>query len=159
MKCKTLIISFFLLFIFFLTGSYNSSAINLEVEGILIHNSKSIKGGVINVVLNSKIKSQTISRRNGRFNFSLEYGEDYIIEASKDGYITKKIIISTKIDDDIVSAGGITEGFFDLQIQMTEMVPGLNILVFNQPVRKFEFILTWTLKAGLRKSWKKLINN
>ena len=139
MKCKTLIISFFLLFIFFLTGSYNSSAKNLEVEGILIHNSKSIKGGVINVILNSKITAQAISRRNGRFNFNLEYGEDYIIEASKDGYITKKIIISTKIDDDIVSAGGITEGFFDLQIQMTEMVPGLNILVFNQPVRKFEF--------------------
>jgi tetratricopeptide (TPR) repeat protein len=139
MKYKIYIFYLIILSVFFITDTLKCSEPTLGVEGILVHESKAIKGGVINVIYESKIESYTISRRNGRFDFTLDYGKEYIIEASKDGFITKKIIISTVIDDDIMKAGGVTEGFFDLQINMIEMVPGLNITVYNQPVRRYEF--------------------
>jgi tetratricopeptide (TPR) repeat protein len=139
MKLNTFILRLLLLFIFLVTGSYKSDALQLNVQGVVTHDGSTISGAVINVILNSKIESQVISRRNGRFDFSVDYGEDYIVEVSKEGFITKKIIISTKIDEDIIMAGGVTEGFFDLQIPMIEMVAGLNTTVFNQPVKKYVF--------------------
>jgi serine phosphatase RsbU (regulator of sigma subunit)/Tfp pilus assembly protein PilF len=139
MKLNTFIFRFLLLFIFLVTGSYISDTLQLNVQGIVTHDGKTINGAVINVILNSKIVSQVITRKNGRFDFSVNYGEDYIVEVSKEGFITKKIIISAKIDEDIIRAGGVTEGFFDLQIPMIEMIPGLNTSVFNQPVKKYVF--------------------
>ena len=139
MKLNTFILRFLLLFIFLVTGSYNSDTLQLSVQGIVTHDGNTLNGAVINVLLNSKRVSQVITRRNGRFDFSVNYGEDYIVEVSKEGFITKKIIISTKIDEDIIKAGGVTEGFFDLQIPMIEMVSGLNTSVFNQPVKKYVF--------------------
>jgi tetratricopeptide (TPR) repeat protein/serine phosphatase RsbU (regulator of sigma subunit) len=139
MKLNTFILRFLLLFIFLVTGSYNSDTLQLNIQGIVTHDGKAMNGAVINVLLHSKIESQVITGRNGRFDFSVNYGEDYIVEVSKEGFITKKIIISTKIDEDIIRAGGVTEGFFDLQIPMIEMVPGLNTSVFNKPVKKYVF--------------------
>lgn len=139
MRLNTFIISPLFLFIFLITGSYVYDTIQLDVQGIVTHNGSDLNGAVINVLLNSKIESQVVSRKNGRFDFTVDYGKDYIIEVSKEGFITKKIIISTKIDEDIIRAGGVTEGFFDLQIPMIEMVPGLKTSVFNRPVKKYVF--------------------
>ncbi len=139
MKFNTYISVFFASIFIVTSGSYAQNSPQLEVEGVVLHNGKTLSGAVINVLLDSRMESQVISKRNGRFGFLLDYGEDYIMETSKEGYITKKIIISTRIDEDIIKAGGITEGFFDLQIEMIEMVQGLNTTVFNQPVKKYVF--------------------
>ena len=139
MRLNTFFISSLFLFIFLVTGSYVYDTIQLNVQGIVTHNGSNLNGAVINVLLNSKKESQVISRKNGRFNFAVDYGEDYVVEVSKDGFITKKIIISTKIDEDIIGSGGVTEGFFDLQIPMIEMIHGLKTSVFNRPVKKYVF--------------------
>jgi tetratricopeptide (TPR) repeat protein/serine phosphatase RsbU (regulator of sigma subunit) len=139
MKSNTYITAFFVSFLIITSGSFAQDSPQLEVEGVVLHNAKPLNGAVINVILGSSIESQVVSKRNGRFDFYLDYGKDYVIETSREGYITKKIIISTKIDEDIIKAGGITEGFFDLQIEMIEMVPGINMAVFNRPVRKYVF--------------------
>jgi tetratricopeptide (TPR) repeat protein len=139
MKFNTYISVFFASIFIVTSGLYAQNSPQLEVEGVVLHNGKTLSGAVINVLLDSRMESQVISKRNGRFGFLLDYGEDYIMETSKEGYITKKIIISTRIDEDIIKAGGITEGFFDLQIEMIEMVQGLNTTVFNQPVKKYVF--------------------
>ena len=139
MKSYTYISILFVSFLIITSGSFAQNSPQLEVQGVTIHNGKTLSGVIINVIRGSSIEKQVISKRNGRFDFKLNYGEDYVIEASKEGYITRKIIISTNIDDDIIKAGGITEGFFDLQIEMIEMVPGINTAVFNRPVKKYVF--------------------
>jgi tetratricopeptide (TPR) repeat protein len=141
MKLNTFIYRFLILiiFLFLIKGSFFNYDIQLNIQGIVTHDGKTLNGAVINVLLDSKQIKQVITRRNGRFDFSVSYGEDYIVEVSKEGFITKKIIISARIDEDILRAGGVTEGFFDLQIPMIEMVPGLNTTVFNQPVKKYVF--------------------
>jgi serine phosphatase RsbU (regulator of sigma subunit) len=139
MKSNTYITALFVSFLIITSGSFAQDSPKLEVQGVTIHYGKTLSGVIINVIRGLSIESQVISKRNGRFDFKLDYGEDYIIEASKEGYVTKKIIISTNIDEDIIKAGGITEGFFDLQIDMIEMVPGINTAVFNQPVKKYVF--------------------
>jgi tetratricopeptide (TPR) repeat protein/serine phosphatase RsbU (regulator of sigma subunit) len=139
MKSNTYITAFFVSFLIIISGSFAQDSPQLEVQGVTIPYGKTLSGVIINVIRGSSIESQVISKRNGRFDFKLDYGEDYVIEASKEGYITKKIIISTNIDKDIIKAGGITEGFFDLQIEMIEMVPGINTAVFNHPVKKYIF--------------------
>jgi serine phosphatase RsbU (regulator of sigma subunit) len=139
MKSNTYISVIFAVFFTITSGSFAQNPPQLEVQGVTIHNGKTLSGVIINVIRGPSRESQVISKRNGRFDFKLDYGEDYVIEASKEGYITRKIIISTDIDDDIIKAGGVTEGFFDLQIEMIEMVPGINTAVFNRPVKKYIF--------------------
>jgi serine phosphatase RsbU (regulator of sigma subunit)/Tfp pilus assembly protein PilF len=139
MKSNTYITALFISFLIITSGSFVQDSPQLEVQGVTTHYGNTLRGVIINIIRGSSIESQVISKRNGRFDFKLDYGEDYVIEASKEGYITKKIIISTNIDKDIIRAGGITEGFFDLQIEMIEMVPGINTAVFNQPVKKYIF--------------------
>ncbi|UCH14775.1 MAG: hypothetical protein JSV22_02140, partial [Bacteroidales bacterium] len=97
MRFNTFIISSLFLFIFSVTGFHIYDTIQLNVQGIVTHNGSNLNGAVINVILNSKKESQVISRRNGRFDFSVNYGDDYIVEVSKEGFITKKIIISAKV--------------------------------------------------------------
>lgn len=111
----------------------------LTVEGTVLHYGKPVNGAVVIIFLDKKKADQIITSRNGRFSATLKYQKEYIIEISKQGLVTKKIIVSTQIPGHVMAIGGVTEGFTDLIIPMLERIPGMNTEPFNEPVTRFIF--------------------
>lgn len=70
---------------------------------------------------------------DGKNNIELEYQHDYVFSFSKQGYVTKKIFISTKVPKSVLK-----DGFdpYSFDITIFKQMEGVNIVVFNQPVAK-----------------------
>ncbi len=119
------------------TANPNNDTLRMEVNGIVTHNARSLANAIITVRQDSAVVDQQMTRRNGRFDIFLKYRYDYMLEVSKEGFITKRIIISTKIPEQTIRDGG--TGFYDLNIPMIEMINGLDVSIFNNPVTRFEF--------------------
>ncbi|MCK7537002.1 MAG: hypothetical protein MZV63_41590 [Marinilabiliales bacterium] len=60
----------------------------------------SAKDGLIKLFENDKLIESFTSDRSGKFSLSLDLNKEYIIEFSKEGYVTKKISIDTHVPDD-----------------------------------------------------------
>lgn len=87
----------------------------------------------------------TIERSNGsqeyvkgqnNITLHLPYNDEYILSFKKEGYITKKIFISTKVPSDRSGQGFDTYNF-DVVIFPQE--DDVNLVVFNQPVAKITY--------------------
>ena len=115
----------------------NKTELKLEINGIVTHYGKPVGNTLISIYLDSMAIDQLLSKRNGRFDIFLDYQKEFIIEFSKEGYVTKRIIISTYVPEKTRQEGG--AGFYDLNVDLTEMIRGLDIEVFNQPVTKYIF--------------------
>ena len=109
----------------------------LEVNGITTYNGKPVGNVIISIYHNSLIVEQLQGKRNGRFDVFLDYQKEYILEFSKEGFVTKQIIISTIVPEKALMQGG--TGFYDLNVEMVEMIKGLNTALFDHPVAKYIF--------------------
>lgn len=90
---KLLLILIFSLFIslnLFAQGKY-------EFHGMMMHNGKPVKEGLINIYENDRLSTFSWTLSNGYYKLYLEYDRVYTIEYTKDGLITKRIIINTQI--------------------------------------------------------------
>ncbi|NNM95692.1 MAG: carboxypeptidase regulatory-like domain-containing protein [Bacteroidia bacterium] len=67
----------------------------IEVKGAVTENSRKLPGAVITVYAGGSAVN-TINSSDGRFDFNLSSGTDYMISFTKAGYITKQISFSTK---------------------------------------------------------------
>ncbi len=72
----------------------------------------------------------------GRSSIDLEYQHDYIFSFSKNGYVTKKVFVSTK-----VPKSAIKDGFdpYAFDITIYKQFEGVNVVMFNQPVARIVF--------------------
>lgn len=73
---------------------------------------------------------------DGKNNIDLDYQHDYIFSFSKNGYVTKKVFISTK-----VPKSSIKDGFdpYVFDITIYKQFEGVNVVMFNQPVARIVF--------------------
>ncbi len=140
MRLRTVLNIFFVFVLLYLpVYSHNyTDVLKLEVNGIVTHDGKAVSRAIITTILDSAVIDQIITKRSGKFDLFLEYRKEYILEVSKEGFVTKQIIISTNIPDKIIKEGG--AGFYDLNIPMIELIKGLNTTVFNNPVEKYVFV-------------------
>ena len=109
----------------------------LEVNGIATYNNKPVGNIIISIYHNSLIVEQLQGKRNGRFDVFLDYQKEYVLEFSKEGFVTKQIIISAMVSEKALMQGG--TGFYDLNVEMVEMIRGLNTALFDLPVAKYVF--------------------
>ncbi len=109
----------------------------LEVNGITTHQSKPVGNVIISIFQDSLVVDQLLGRRNGRFDAFLDYQKEYVLEFSKEGFVTKQIIISAMVPEKVVIQGG--TGFYDLNVEMVEMIKGLNTELFENPVARYVF--------------------
>ncbi|HNQ12898.1 MAG TPA: hypothetical protein PKH65_00865 [Bacteroidia bacterium] len=94
---------------------------------------------------NYETSGVTIERSNGsqeyvkgqsNITIHLPFNDEYILSFKKEGYITKKIFISTKVPSDRSSQGFDTYNF-DIVIFPQE--DDVNLVVFNQPVARINY--------------------
>lgn len=68
---------------------------DLTVKGIIREGKKPLKESTIIIYKDNKVIEQ-IAAIDGKFDFILEYDNDFILEFSKKGYVSKKIHINTE---------------------------------------------------------------
>lgn len=79
--------------------------------------------------------SQTLPGTSS-FKVDLDFNATYVLSFNKPGYVTKKIELNTTMDDERRSQG---VHFVDFVVVLFKQYDGVNIVVFNQPVGKFQY--------------------
>ena len=87
------IILLFALSCFCIAGFCQSS--DLLVKGIIREGKKPLKESTIIIYKDNKVMNQ-ITSRDGKFELSLAYDDDFVLEFSKKGYVSKRINFNTK---------------------------------------------------------------
>ena len=67
---------------------------NLTVKGRIMEGKKNLKDATIIVYKNNKVVTQ-FTPTNGKFTMQFTYDESYVLEFSKQGYVSKKLEINT----------------------------------------------------------------
>lgn len=67
---------------------------HLTVDGIISEGNKKLKDATITVYKNGKVADQ-ITSTNGKFALSLAYDQSFVLEFSKQGYVSKKLEVNT----------------------------------------------------------------
>jgi len=109
-------------------------------------------------------KWRTRDGDDGKNYIDLDYQHEYIFSFSKQGYVTKKIYVSTKVPQSIIKDGFDPYAF---DITIFKQVEGVNIVVFNQPVARiiynedlddfgFDTDYTKSVLAGIQDAEKEL---
>ena len=73
---------------------------------------------------------------DGKLTLDLVFNEEYTLTFAKEGYVTKRILVNTKVPPDRLK-----QGFdpYDFDVVLFKQYEGVNIIVFNQPVAKIAF--------------------
>lgn len=93
-------------------------------------NSKPLQGVIIVVSFDDKNILQTSTESNGRYEITLDLQKTYFFEFSKQGYITQKYKVNTKIPSSEL------DNFYDTKdcdVILTENFEGLNTKLFEKP--------------------------
>lgn len=110
----------------------------IEVKGQVTENDKKLHGAVISV-LEGGSTVNTVNSSDGKFDFQLQAGNDYVITFSKPGYITKRISFSTKNVPADRGKYGFTPFTID-EVDIFPEVPGTDVdQILQQPIAKINF--------------------
>jgi len=80
----------------------------------------------------NKLESKSIPS-NGKFNYEMDFGHDYMFEFSKEGFVTKKVSISTFVPEDVLSRDSQFPPF-KFAIDLFPAYEGLDLSIFDQPM-------------------------
>jgi len=110
---------------------------SIYVKGKITIDNSSLPDVKINILVNKINEKTIINDNNGEYNFTLEPAKNYIIEYTKQNFVTKLISISTKE----VTKDEIKYGMFPLtiDIELFENFEGLNTEVLKEPVAKWTY--------------------
>ena len=81
---------------------------------------------------------KNVSPSKARYEYDLDYGNEYLFTFTKPGYITKKIIFNTKVPEDRIAEGFVP---FPFIVTLFKQYDDINTVVFNQPVGIIGFSL------------------
>ena len=70
----------------------------LVIDGRVMEGSRKLDKAMITLTKNGVVDKKTRTASNGKFSLVLQPDNDYIIDISKSGYVTKLISVSTKGD-------------------------------------------------------------
>ncbi|MFA8437097.1 MAG: hypothetical protein ACEPOZ_21530, partial [Marinifilaceae bacterium] len=71
--------------------------------------------------------------RNGKFEYKLEFGHEYVLSFSKNGFVTKKVSISTYVPDEILQRDSQFPPF-KFKVSLFPAYEGIDLSVFDQPM-------------------------
>ncbi len=108
----------------------------LQVEGKLGIINGSPKDGEIKLYENGRLVETYISDRSGKMKVDLDLNKDYILEFSKEGYVTKKININTEMPEEYLNNRFAPIRF---AVDLFQQYDEVNTVVFTQPVGVIKF--------------------
>ncbi len=106
-----------------------------KIYGKYIVNGGSTAGANITIEKNG-VRVKVVEAEKSKFEFPLEYDCEYIFSFSKDGYVTKKIQVSTKVPKEKQS---LEFESFKFDVEIFKQYDGVNTVIYNQPVGKIRF--------------------
>jgi hypothetical protein len=106
-----------------------------KIYGKYIVNGGSTSGAKITIEKNG-VRVKVVEAEKSKFEFPLEYDCEYIFSFSKDGYVTKKIQVSTKVPKEKQS---LEFESFKFDVEIFKQYEGVNTVIYNQPVGKIRF--------------------
>ncbi|MCC6252044.1 MAG: hypothetical protein IT238_06235 [Bacteroidia bacterium] len=127
--------NFFILLIFTLLAVYSQAQEPFKVYGKFMVNGGSVKGAKIAIEKNG-VQVNVSERDNNKFEFALEYDCEYVFSFMKEGYITKKILVSCKVPKEKQT---LEFEPFKFDVEIFKQYPGVNTVIYNQPVGKIKF--------------------
>jgi len=118
-------------------GAFSQGAWNVIVDGRVMEGSRKLDKAVITLYKNGQVDKKAKTPTTGKFTFMLLPDNDYLIEISKVGYVSKKISISTKD----VPADKVKKGFppYPIQISLFKEIEGLDVSILEQPIGKVKY--------------------
>jgi hypothetical protein len=93
----------------------------------------SIENTFITIYENAvKLESKLVDN-NGKFTCDLDFGNDYIFEFSKEGFVTKKVSVSTFVPEEVLSRDSQFPPF-KFTVSLFPAYEGLDLSIFDQPM-------------------------
>ncbi len=114
-----------------------STVLYAKNDGITVYGTckikKGVEGGMQIRLLRNGINEQNTLSENGKFEYALQFNNQYELQFSKSGYITKKIVISTDVPERVLKANNDFPPF-KIEIELFPEVEGGNYAIFDEPV-------------------------
>lgn len=104
---------------------------SLEIIGAVKEGTKPLSDVKVTLMKNGAVVRHVSTNASGKFNFTFEPNANYLIVATRDGYVSKSVSFATKVPAD---AGPTWD--FDFIIDLFKDMPGLDKAVFRNPVAK-----------------------
>jgi tetratricopeptide (TPR) repeat protein len=127
-----------LFLVFFITAHFSYAQWSLDINGNVknLTEKSKLDGATISVTRNGKPYQSMSSASGGKFKLKLDPEGDYEIIFSKPGFVSKKIIASTKGIPPEDSKYGFE---FPMEMNLFEEVPGLDVSILKQPIGRIAF--------------------
>lgn len=129
------IICFLWLFVYSITGVIEANA--QKKRGITVYGTYLVEGGDVSdtqiEMLRNGVSVGTNNRGNGKFEYDLDFDQQYQLTFSQKGYITKKVVISTDVPERVLKANNKFPPF-EIKITLYRSVPGGDYSIFDDPV-------------------------
>lgn len=129
-----LILSFSLLFSLITSIAVSQNFIKIQGE-LSVLDGKS-KDGEIILYENGRQVESYVSDWSGKIKADLDLNKDYILEFTKEGYVTKKIRINTEVPDEYLNRNFAPIRF---AVDLFKQYDEVNIMIFTQPVGFIKF--------------------
>lgn len=123
-----------MLFVFFILGTLKAQE-PFKIYGKYMVNGGSVIGAKISIEKNG-VTVKVLDQDKSKFEFPLEYDCDYIFSFIKEGYVTKKVQVSTKIPKEKQT---LEFEPFKFDVEIFKQYAGVNTVIYNQPVGKIRF--------------------
>lgn len=106
-------------------------------EGITIYGTYTVNGGATSGVqirlLRNGINETNNRSGNGKFEYDLQFNNQYELSFSKAGYITKKVVISTDVPERVLKSNSNFPPF-KIEIELFRAVEGGDYAIFDEAV-------------------------
>ncbi|MBL4755440.1 MAG: hypothetical protein JKY52_17825 [Flavobacteriales bacterium] len=133
---RSVLISIALILVTVLCCAQNGSW-TMVIDGRVTEGSKKLEKAIITLTKNGVFEKKTRSASNGKFSLVLLPENEYLIEISKDGYVAKRIAVSTTG----VPEEKVGQGFpaFPVEIDIFRQMEGLDTEILDKPVGKIKY--------------------
>jgi len=125
---------FFILANTILCGSLQAQE-PFKIYGKYMVNGGSVIGAKIAIEKNG-VQVKVLEQDKAKFEFPLEYDCEYVFSFIKEGFVTKKVQVSTKVPKEKQS---LEFEPFKFDVEVFKQYVGVNTVIYNQPVGKVRF--------------------
>ena len=112
----------------------NNLALDATVKDL---NGGRLAGADIVVIQDGALVDKVKTRKNGRFDLLLDFDHEYIIEANKPGYVSKRMYVNTNNVPEDEQLWGYEYGGF--AIDLFKMIEGVDFTILDKPVAKIYY--------------------
>jgi hypothetical protein len=139
---KTMIFNRFIAILLLLSGQIfvaqnNASSTQVTFAGIISDDMGNVSGANLQVTENGKAVTNVVSSAAGEYLFTIPFGGNFLIVVSKEGYVSKRFMVSTIG----VPPDKQAEKFPTIKadIGLNKRYEGVDYSLLNQPINKFSY--------------------